>query len=239
MPQNRQNKKEPVVNSQLAPLFDEKSPKLLFVDSLLPIELIISFSSLSRWYETRVDNMVNQTVSKSKKTESIALAADDTMSVSEPLTQPPLVSGYLMAEPYLWKSLVTGQPLLRIHTTAIRSSFLSLPPGRHVLKFMISAPVGYHINVLSNTKFSLGDEEEIMPKLTDESCRFVDQALNIMKCLADSIKSFAEPGKQKVSLATLATAISPLTDVYLSSENGKNGLTKKILHEVGICYFFN
>jgi hypothetical protein len=72
-----------------------------------------------------------------------------------------------MAEPYTWKSLVTGQPVLRIHTTAIRSAFLSLPPGRHVLKFMISAPVGYHINIVSNTRFYFGDEEEIMPKLID------------------------------------------------------------------------
>lgn len=79
----------------------------------------------------------------------------------------PLVPGHLMAEPYSWKSLITGQPLLRIHTTAIRSSFLSLPPGRHVLKFMVTAPVGYHINIISNTKFYFGDEEEIMPKLTD------------------------------------------------------------------------
>jgi hypothetical protein len=79
----------------------------------------------------------------------------------------PLQPGYLMAEPYSWKSLVTGQPLLRIHTTAIRSSFLSLPPGRHVLKFITYGPIGYHINIVSNTKFALGDEEEIMPKLTD------------------------------------------------------------------------
>ncbi len=146
------------------------------------------------------------------------MVTDDTMSVLEPLSQPPLVSGYLMAEPYLWKSLVTGQPLLRIHTTAIRSSFLSLPPGRHVLKFMISAPAGYHINVLSNTKFSLGDEEEIMPKLTDESCRFVDQALNIMKCLAEAVRTFNDPVRQKQALATLTSAISPLTDVCLNPE---------------------
>jgi hypothetical protein len=72
-----------------------------------------------------------------------------------------------MAEPYTWKSLVTGQPILRIHTTAIRSAFLSLPPGRHVLKFMISAPVGHNVNIVSNTKFFFGDEEEVMPKLTD------------------------------------------------------------------------
>jgi hypothetical protein len=144
----------------------------------------------------------------------------------------PLVPGYLMAEPYLWKSLVSGQPLLRIHTTAIRSAYLSLSPGRHVLKFMINAPVGYHINVLSNTKFSLGDEEEIMPKLTDESCRFVDQSLHIMKCLADAIKTFNDPVKQKEGLELLHASISPLTDSYLNCEGAKSPLTKRILHEV-------
>ena len=46
VPNYKQAKRE---NSQLAPLFDEKSPKLLFVDSLMPIELIVSFASMSRW----------------------------------------------------------------------------------------------------------------------------------------------------------------------------------------------
>ena len=67
--------------SQLAPLFDEKSPKLLFVDSLFPIELIISFSSLSRWYEQKLDTHEKST--KSKKTESLTLDANESMSVSE------------------------------------------------------------------------------------------------------------------------------------------------------------
>ena len=79
----------------------------------------------------------------------------------------PAHTGSLMAEPYSWKSLVTGQPCLRIHTTAIRSSLLSLPPGRHVLKFMISSPIGYHIHIVSNTCFHFDDEEDIMTKITD------------------------------------------------------------------------
>lgn len=142
-----------------------------------------------------------------------------------------------MAEPYTWKSLVTGQPSLRIHTTAIRSSFLSLSPGRHVLKFVISAPVGYHINVLSNTKFSLGDEEEIMPKLTDESCRFVDQALHIVKCLSDAIRSFSDPLRQKDAIELLYSSMSPLTDSYLNSdedneEETSRNVSKRNLNEV-------
>jgi hypothetical protein len=32
---------------------------------------------------------------------------------------------------------------------------------------MVNAPIGNHILLLSNTKFAFGDEEEIMPKLTD------------------------------------------------------------------------
>ena len=37
--------------------------------------------------------------------------------------------GLLVAEPYSWKSLVTGQPILRIRTSGVRSAVLSLPPG--------------------------------------------------------------------------------------------------------------
>ncbi len=57
-----------------------------------------------------------------------------------------------------------------------------------------------------------------MPKLTDESCRFVDQALNIMKCLAEAVRTFNDPVRQKQALATLTSAISPLTDVCLNPE---------------------
>ena len=94
----------------------------------------------------------------------------------------PIQSGSLMAEPYSWKSLVTGQPVLRIHTTAIRSALLSLEPGRHVLKFMISAPIGYHVNIVSNTRFYFGDEEEIMPKLID-----VRLSLSLSSCVCSSV----------------------------------------------------
>ncbi len=80
MPYHKGQKNINASQSQLAPLFDEKSPKLLFVDSLMPIELIISFSSLSRWYEQKPD--ISEKI-KSKKTESVALDGNETMSVSE------------------------------------------------------------------------------------------------------------------------------------------------------------
>ena len=145
----------------------------------------------------------------------------------------PLQAGYLMAEPYSWKSLVTGQPLLRIHTTAIRSSFLSLPPGRHVLRFLTHGPIGCHINIISNTKFAFGDEEEIMPKLTDESCRFIDQALHIIKCLSDATKSFMEPEKQSQAIELLYSSISPMTDAYLHNRDpNQETISRRNLLEV-------
>jgi len=41
----------------------------------------------------------------------------------------PLQPGLLVAEPFSWKSLVTGEALLRIRTTGTRSSVLCLPEG--------------------------------------------------------------------------------------------------------------
>lgn len=150
----------------------------------------------------------------------------------------PLQPGSLMAEPYSWKSLVTGQPCLRIHTTAIRSAFLNLQPGRHVLKFSVTAPVGHHIHIASNTCFSFGHEEEIMAKLRDESCRFVDQALHIVKTLAEAIKNFSDGERQRESIELLYISMSPITDDILNdTSDGTTGatsfrLTKRKLHEV-------
>ena len=49
-------------------------------------------------------------------------------------------------------------------------------------------------------------------KLTDDSCRFVDQALHIFKSMAESIKYFSDEAKQKEAFSQLIGNISPLTD---------------------------
>ena len=70
--------------TQLAPLFDEKSLKLLFVDSLMPIELIISFSSLSRWYEQKLEIIAtSDKVTKSLKKSETLIQEHDNISISE------------------------------------------------------------------------------------------------------------------------------------------------------------
>ena len=78
----------------------------------------------------------------------------------------PPTPGRLVAEPYSWKSLVTGQPILRICTTGTRASVLVLPPGRHVLRFLVQAPHGYYIEMASQTPFVYGDEDTVMACLT-------------------------------------------------------------------------
>lgn len=48
---------------------------------------------------------------------------------SEPAPKEPLQPGVLIAEPFSWKSLVTGQPVMRLRTTGTRASVLCLPEG--------------------------------------------------------------------------------------------------------------
>ena len=45
------------------------------------------------------------------------------------LSPVPPTAGLLVAEPYTWKSLVTGQPCLKIKTTGSKAAVLVLPPG--------------------------------------------------------------------------------------------------------------
>ncbi len=75
-------KKDTSSLSQMATL-DEKLSRLLFVDSLTSIELIVSFSSLSRWYEQKLEQP-EKPIKPSKKGESSNdLIAQDLMSVAE------------------------------------------------------------------------------------------------------------------------------------------------------------
>ena len=58
--------------------------------------------------------------------------------------QAPPSQGLLVAEPYSWKSLVTGQPVLRIRTTGTKAAVLVLPPGYDITvprPFLSSGPV--------------------------------------------------------------------------------------------------
>ena len=49
--------------------------------------------------------------------------------MSEPRQHEAVQPGLLTAEEYSWKSLVTGQPILRLRTTATKAAVLTLPEG--------------------------------------------------------------------------------------------------------------
>ncbi|CAF4945784.1 unnamed protein product, partial [Rotaria magnacalcarata] len=54
-----------------------------------------------------------------------------------------------------------GQPILRLHTTTTKAALLTLPPGRHVLKFIVACPLASHLQIMSDTNdFTFGDEDQ-------------------------------------------------------------------------------
>ncbi|CAE1312319.1 unnamed protein product [Acanthosepion pharaonis] len=170
---------------------EDKSIQYLFIDSLKSSEIVVSFSSLSCWHDAPV-SVPKEVPTKTKECESTT--SPNPCAASPPHEQAPiapLVPGNLAAEPYSWKSLVIGCPVLKLRTTAIRAAVLTLPPGRHVLRFLMTSPLGYSVHLLSPTPFVFGDEETIMSLCTKESCRFVDNATQVILSLGKCIKYFS------------------------------------------------
>uniref|UniRef100_A0A2C9K873 Uncharacterized protein n=1 Tax=Biomphalaria glabrata TaxID=6526 RepID=A0A2C9K873_BIOGL len=180
---------------------DSSTSYYLFVDNLNPTDILVSYSVIPRWFDPPVvyPEEKKMSISKSaKERDGEKLEKELTnLSLGEQFSTeikpPPVVTpGTLVAEPYSWKSLVTGQPILRLKTTGTKAAMLSLPAGRHVLKFMMSSNLGHHVHMCSTANFTFGDEETIMPMLTAESCRFKDNAINIIQNLNKCINSFTD-----------------------------------------------
>lgn len=209
-------------------LADERAPHYLFVDNLKPTEIVVSFSALSRWHDPPpqgIEEAKSHTNLKGKKgdpeKELTTITSSSVMEGSiagEP--KPPAVvnPGTLVAEPYSWKSLVTGQPILRIRTTATKAAVLNLPAGRHVLRFMMSGPLGYCVHLVSTVPFVFGNEEEVMPELTKESCRFVDNALQVINSIGKCINSFTDTEAFKRSWDELVSHHCPYRHDKLMSK---------------------
>ncbi|KAL8581512.1 hypothetical protein ACOMHN_042905 [Nucella lapillus] len=186
--------------SEVGPSLEDKSSYFLFVDNLNPTEIVISFSVLPRWFDPPPvveDKKGGKGKDKDSEKEPTVMSSISVMEgsvgrdhVAAP--PPPVTPGTLVAEPYSWKSLVTGQPILRLRTTGTRAAVLSLPAGRHVLRFMMTAPLGYHVQMCSTVSFVFGDEETVMPQLTNESCRFRDNALQVISSLGKCVSGFTD-----------------------------------------------
>ncbi|XP_064627067.1 androglobin-like isoform X5 [Lineus longissimus] len=201
--------KKSAPNTAASSGLDDRAPLYLFVDNLKATEIVVSYSSLSRWNEPPAPPIIEKVSHDKLKvkgeksdldkemstlgTGSVMGDADDTQSHKDGSTNrefPPISPGTLIAEPHSWKSLVTGQPILRIRSTATRAAVLSLPAGRHVLKFSMTSPLGHHVHLCSSVQFVFGDEEAVMPHLTKESCRFVDNATQVLSNVGKCISVF-------------------------------------------------
>ncbi|XP_062575227.1 androglobin-like [Saccostrea cucullata] len=224
-------------------LADERAPHYLFVDNLKPTEIVVCFSALSRWHDPPpqgMDEVKSHTNLKGKKGDQdkelttvtsssvmeeeppdIKVYQDHSVEGSiagEPKPPPVVNPGTLVAEPYSWKSLVTGQPILRIRSTATKAAVLNLPAGRHVLRFMMSGPLGYCVHLVSTVPFVFGNEEEVMPELTKESCRFVDNALQVINSIGKCINSFTDSEAFKKNWDELVSYHCPYRNDKLMSK---------------------
>ncbi|XP_015204634.2 androglobin isoform X1 [Lepisosteus oculatus] len=167
---------------------DEKGSHFLFVDSLIPTEILISFSALVHGGEA--GNESKDIYDKEKDSS---------------LQQ----SGLIIVEPFSCKCLTAQPPVLQIRTFATKASLLILPPGRYVLRFTARSPLGYHIHLCSTLPFVFGDEETIMPNLDKESLSFIEQAKVIMKAVGKVVNNFSDEHKLPLALKELELAYYP------------------------------
>ncbi|XP_066452045.1 androglobin isoform X2 [Eleutherodactylus coqui] len=139
----------------------ERGTYFLYVDNLRPTEILVSFSALTHWG----DSLVKQDSGTQK--------------------------GILTAQQFTWKSLLNGPVILQLHTYVTKAAMIKLPPGRHVLRFTASSPLGHHIHLCSTVPFVFGDEETVMPYLDKESYRFMEQATNIVRAVLKVMQNFS------------------------------------------------
>ncbi|XP_070569023.1 androglobin-like isoform X9 [Ptychodera flava] len=223
---------------------DERQPHYLFVDNLEPTEIIVSFSSLSRWFDPPPEqpktshSTIRERKDRESDKDSVAASGGSLLEVASTTKDSPVIvtPGLLVAEPYSWKSLVVGQPVLRIRSTSTRAAALSLPPGRHVLRFMMNAPLGYHVHLCSTVSFVFGDEETVMSHLTKESCRFVDHANQVMLSIKNTIQVFDDKDNLSEAMNKLALLHYPVNEgVKAAAHNFEQQFTfleKRYLYKV-------
>lgn len=166
----------PVTSNLGGNWLNNPSPPYLLVDCVVNTEVVVSFASFSRWF----DPNLSSNITKGEENEKAVIQA---------LTPKP---GSLVVEPYYWKHVTIDPPLLRMKTTGIKAVALNLPPGRHVLRLVVNAPLGYHVCITSTHAFVLGDENTIMQHLIKESALFIKHGINVLNQLKRITTSFSD-----------------------------------------------
>ncbi|KAM6280035.1 androglobin [Porphyrio hochstetteri] len=162
-------------------LTDDRVSYYLLVDSLKPIEILVSFSALAHWDDTGGSKQARSGISK----------------------------GVLMVERFSWKCMTPGELLLEMHTSATKATVLNLPVGRHVLLFTVSSAIGHHIHLCSMVPCVFGEEDTVMPGLEKESYRFIQQATAILKAVGNVINNFSSEPEFSKALKELELTHCP------------------------------
>ncbi|NXN37217.1 ADGB protein, partial [Rhinoptilus africanus] len=160
---------------------DDRVFYYLLVDSLMPIEILVSFSALVQWDDTGDTKQECSSISK----------------------------GVLMVEHFSWKSVTPGELVLKMHTSATKATVLSLPVGRHILLFTVRSPIGHHIHLCSMVPCVFGEEDTVMPDLEQESYRFIEQATAILKAVGNVIDNFSNKPELSKALKELERTHCP------------------------------
>ncbi|XP_072558991.1 androglobin isoform X2 [Paramormyrops kingsleyae] len=159
---------------------DDKGILFLLVDSLLPSQILISFSSLAHWGGT----------------------PDERKYAS---CQP----GLLLARPFSWRTVQFQLPVLNIQTTSTKAALLSLPPGRRVLRLTIQAPLAYHVTLCSAAPFLCEDEDAVMAHLSKDSVGFREQAALVLGALSRAVSVFSNASELPATMKELGLACRP------------------------------
>ncbi|XP_065587886.1 androglobin [Cyrtonyx montezumae] len=155
----------------------------LLVDSLTPVEILVSFSALVCW--------------------------EDTGAAKQEVFHSSIPKALLKVEHFSWKCLTPGELVLKMHTYATKATVLYLPVGRHVLLFTVSSPIGHHIHLCSMVPCVFGDEDAVIQNLEKESCRFIGQATTILKAIGKVINNFSSMPELSEALKELELTHCP------------------------------
>ncbi|XP_027595332.1 androglobin isoform X2 [Pipra filicauda] len=153
----------------------------LLVDSLMPTEIIVSFSALVHWDDTEGTKQECSSISK----------------------------GVLTIERFSWKSVTPGELVLKMHTSATKATVLNLPAGKHILLFTVSSPIGHHIHLCTMVPCVFGEEDDVLPALEKESSRFTEQAVTILKAVGNVINNYSSKDELSKALKELELTLCP------------------------------
>ncbi|XP_063675398.1 androglobin-like isoform X7 [Bolinopsis microptera] len=170
-------------------------PLIICLDSTDPIEVLVSFTSLSHWHDAPI--IINPTLgpvftSDNKLGYSAAEVVEQNSNPESDHTI--VVPGRLELSNYMWNEIrATLEVISTMETTATKTCRLTLPAGLHTLRLSVAAPYAWHADFVSNTPFVIADTESFVNHVNRESLRYQAAALRLMKMVGESVENFGDP----------------------------------------------